>query len=205
MLTIARAAIAREFGIDKTINDKTINDKTINGKTIDGETIDESAVWLHEPGACFVTLMLHGELRGCIGSLAARRALLDDVKTNARAAAFADSRFAPLSRTELNDMEIEVSLLSPMQALTFSSEADVLAQLQPGVDGVVFECGFHSSTFLPQVWEQLPTPREFLAHLKVKSGLPANFWSDAVKIYCYSVRKWKERDFQSQTDQAISN
>jgi AmmeMemoRadiSam system protein A len=185
LLAIARAAIAREFGIETIV--------------------DQSAAWLREPGACFVTLMQHGELRGCIGSLETRRAVLDDVKANAHAAAFADPRFAPLQREELRDLDIEVSLLSPLQPLIFSSEADALAQLQPNIDGVVFEYGFHRGTFLPQVWEQLPTPCEFLKHLKVKSGVPVNFWSDAIKLYRYSVRKWKERDFQSQTDQAISN
>jgi AmmeMemoRadiSam system protein A len=155
---------------------------------------DESAPWLREPGACFVTLTQQGELRGCIGSLEARRSLLADVKANAVAAALQDTRFTPLRAAELARTNIEVSLLSPMQPLSFTSEADALAQLRPGVDGVVFEYAHHRSTFLPQVWEQLPSPREFMAHLKHKAGLPASFWADDVRLSRYTVSKWKETD-----------
>ena len=147
---------------------------------------------LQAPGACFVTLTQRGELRGCIGSLEPRRSLLDDVKANAVAAALHDMRFAPLQLAELADTDIEVSVLSPMQPLHFGSEADALAQLRPGVDGVVFQHGAHRSTFLPQVWEQLPTPGLFMAHLKRKAGLPADFWSDGVRLQRYSVQKWHE-------------
>lgn len=147
---------------------------------------------LQAPGACFVTLTQRGELRGCIGSLEARRSLLEDVKANAVAAALHDMRFAPLRLAELADTDIEVSVLSPMQPLHFDSEADALAQLRPGVDGVVFTHGAHRSTFLPQVWEQLPTAEEFMAHLKRKAGLPADFWSDGVRLQRYSVQKWHE-------------
>ena len=87
---------------------------------------------------------------------------------------------------------IEVSLLSPLEPMTFTSEANAMAQLRPGVDGVVFECGRYRSTFLPQVWEQLPTPREFMARLKYKAGLSADFWSDEVRLQRYSVQKWQE-------------
>ncbi|MDR3367889.1 AmmeMemoRadiSam system protein A [Rhodoferax sp.] len=147
---------------------------------------------LQVPGACFVTLTQRGELRGCIGSLEARRPLLKDVKANAVAAALQDTRFAPLRLTELADTDIEVSVLSPMQPLHFDSEAAALAQLRPGVDGVVFTHGTHRSTFLPQVWEQLPTPDAFMAQLKRKAGLPADFWSDGVRLQRYTVQKWHE-------------
>ena len=143
-------------------------------------------------GACFVTLTQKGRLRGCMGSLDAQRPLLDDVKANAVAAATRDWRFAPLTPEELPLTRIEVSLLSPLEPLTFTSEADALAQLRPGVDGVVFECGRYRSTFLPQVWAQLPTRQEFMARLKYKSGLSADFWSDEVRLYRYSVQKWSE-------------
>ena len=156
----------------------------------------EDAVWLQELGACFVTLTQQGQLRGCIGTLEARRSLLTDVKANAVAAALSDPRFLPLTVTELEHTEIEVSLLSPMQAMHFGSEADALAQLQPGIDGVVFEFERYRSTFLPQVWEQLPTATEFIAHLKHKAGLPPNFWAKGVRLHRYGVRKWKERDFR---------
>ncbi len=172
LLPIARAAISCALNVPRTA--------------------DETAPWLVEHGACFVTLTQHGELRGCIGSLQAHRPLLDDVKSNAVSAALRDSRFMPLSAAELDITEIEISLLSPTQAMTFQNEADALAQLRPNVDGVIFQYGSYRSTFLPQVWEQLPQPREFMAHLKHKAGLPADFWSPEVKLSRYIVDKWKE-------------
>lgn len=154
----------------------------------------EIGPWLQEPGACFVTLTQQGELRGCIGTLEACRPLLADVKANARAAAFQDPRFSPLQAQELDDTEIEVSLLSSMQTMHFSSQADALAQLRPGIDGVLFEYGHFRSTFLPQVWEQLPTASAFMAHLKRKAGLPPDFWAAGVRMQRYTVSKWKETD-----------
>lgn len=151
--------------------------------------------WLQDKGACFVTLMQHEQLRGCIGTLQAHRSLLDDVKANARAAAFKDSRFSPLTSDELEATQVEVSLLSDIQTMDFTSEQEALAQLQPGVDGVVFEYGSYYSTFLPQVWQQLPDSKEFIAHLKHKAGLSADFWADQVKLSRYTVSKWKESDF----------
>ena len=147
--------------------------------------------WLQQPGATFVTLMHKGSLRGCIGSLEAHRSLFDDVRANAVAAAFRDPRFPPLTAKELSETQVEVSLLSEAQPLTFSGEADVLAQLRSGIDGVVLEYGPHRGTFLPQVWEQLPQPRDFLAHLKVKAGLSADFWADDIRLSRYTVEKWK--------------
>jgi AmmeMemoRadiSam system protein A len=160
--------------------------------------VADDAPWLQEQGACFVTLTQKGELRGCIGTLEAHRTLLVDVKHNARAAAFQDPRFSPLTKDELNETDIEVSLLSPMQTLDFANEQEALAQLQPGIDGVVFEFGQYRSTFLPQVWEQLPDTKDFMAHLKHKAGLSPDFWADAVKLKHYSVSKWKERDLETQ-------
>ena len=152
----------------------------------------EDAPWLQQPGACFVTLTQRGQLRGCIGSLEARRSLLVDIKANAVAAALHDPRFSPLTLAELAGTEVEVSLLSPMQPVFFSDEADALSQLRPGVDGVVFGFESHRSTFLPQVWEQLPVATEFMAHLKRKAGLPPNFWDPCVRLHRYTVDKWKE-------------
>ena len=175
LLPIARAAIAGVFGqVHETAED---------------------AVWLQEQAACFVTLTQQGQLRGCIGTIEAHRSLLEDIKHNAKAAAFKDSRFSPLASDEFNNTEIEVSLLSPMSALNFSSEQEAQAQLQPGVDGLVFEFGHYRSTFLPQVWEQLPDVDMFMAHLKNKAGLTPDFWSDQVKLFRYTVSKWKEHDF----------
>lgn len=148
--------------------------------------------WLRVPGASFVTLTQHGDLRGCIGSLAAHRPLHQDVEANAIAAAFHDPRFAPLQRHELDITRVEVSLLSAAHPMQFSTEDDALRQLQPGEDGVILEVGHYRSTFLPQVWEQLPTPESFLAQLKRKAGLPADFWSADVRLSRYRVTKWKE-------------
>ncbi len=153
----------------------------------------EHTSWLQEIRACFVTLTQAGNLRGCIGTLHAHRRLLDDVKLNAVAAALHDPRFAPLSRAELAYTRIEISLLSPMQAMNFGSEADALTQLRPGVDGVVFEFGRYRSTFLPQVWDQLPAPEAFMAQLKQKAGLPPDFWSPDVQLQRYAVSKWQEK------------
>ncbi len=152
----------------------------------------EDAPWLAEPGACFVTLTQRGQLRGCIGSLEARRSLLADLKSNAVAAALQDPRFAPLTLPELDATAVEVSLLSPLQDMCFQSEADALAKLRPGVDGVVFSAGRYRSTFLPQVWEQLPNAEEFMAQLKRKAGLSADFWDTSVRLQRYSVAKWQE-------------
>lgn len=154
----------------------------------------EDAQWLAEPGACFVTLTQDGDLRGCIGSLEAYRPLLQDIKANACAAALRDPRFEPLTLAELGETGIEVSLLSRIRPLSFSDEQEALSQLQPGIHGVVFECGGYRSTFLPQVWEQLPECGLFIAQLKRKAGLPADFWDDEVKLSCYTVHKWKESD-----------
>ena len=147
---------------------------------------------LHEPGATFVTLTQQGDLRGCIGSLEAHRALLDDVRENARAAAFRDPRFAPLAFEEFEFTSVEVSLLTPAAPMAFRDEADFMAQLRPGVDGIVFQFGRHRSTFLPQVWESLPEPAQFMQQLKRKAGLPPNFWHETVSISRYEVTKWKE-------------
>jgi len=148
--------------------------------------------WLFQPGATFVTLTENGELRGCIGSLQAHRALAEDVRHNALSAAFGDPRFPPLAHDEFAQTRVEVSLLTPPQPLTFADEANALAQLRPGTDGVVFEYGHHRSTFLPQVWAHFPQPREFLAMLKRKAGLPDDFWAEGVKLSRYTVTQYSE-------------
>jgi AmmeMemoRadiSam system protein A len=172
LLALARASIAQALGLPRVAPD--------------------TAVWLQEPGACFVTLTQKGRLRGCIGSLQAHRALGQDVGANAVAAALHDPRFPPLTPEELVRTQVEVSVLSAMQPLTFRTQAQALAQLRPQVDGVVLEYAGQRGTFLPQVWEQLPTPQEFMAQLKRKAGLPADFWAEDVKLHRYTVEKWTE-------------
>ena len=148
--------------------------------------------WLAEPGATFVTLTIKGELRGCIGTLEPHCSLGEDVAENAVAAAFRDPRFDPLRPVDLKDVRVEVSLLSPAEPIVAGDEPAALAALRPHVDGVVLEYKQYRGLFLPQVWEQLPEPTKFLAHLKRKAGLPMNFWSPAVRLLRFTVSKWKE-------------
>ncbi|MEW5786875.1 MAG: AmmeMemoRadiSam system protein A [Pseudomonadota bacterium] len=149
--------------------------------------------WLMTRCATFVTLTKGGVLRGCIGTLEAHRPLLEDLEANARAAAFNDPRFPPLSAAELPAVRVEVSLLTPARPLDFRDEADLLARLRPGVDGVILEQGWHRATFLPQVWEQLPEPGEFLAHLKHKAGLSPDTPATGMRIAVYAVEKFREQ------------
>lgn len=172
LLSIARATIASQLG--------------------KSHAADESAAWLKQQGASFITLNLDKKLRGCIGSLQAHRALLDDVKANAAAAAFKDPRFKPLTAAEYDNIEVEISLLSPLSKLSFTDEASALAQLKPHVHGVIFHYGHHRSTYLPQVWENFSDPYMFLATLKQKAGLPPNFWDASVTIQTYTVTKLRE-------------
>ena len=147
---------------------------------------------LEAHGATFVTLTQRGELRGCIGTLEAHRSLREDVAENALAAAFRDPRFVPLAAAELDFTRIEVSLLAPATPLPVDSERELLARLQPGVDGVVLAWRGRRATFLPQVWEQLPDPRDFVGALKRKAGLSAAFWDEHVRVSRYTVAKFRE-------------
>jgi len=174
LLHLARAAIATELGF--------ISDDL------------PRIAWLEEPGATFVTLTLHGQLHGCIGSLEANRTLIDDVRHNAVAAAFQDPRFAPLTKKEFADVIIEVALLSKPETIHFSSEQDALMQLNPGLDGVTLEYGYHRATFLPHAWADFPHAQIFLAHLKSQAGLPEDFWSVDIKLSRFTVRKWRETE-----------
>lgn len=148
--------------------------------------------WLRDPGATFITLRARGDLRGCVGTIRPWRSLLEDVRGNSRAAAFFDTRFPPVQAWEYREISLEVSLLSPCEPLEPGCEEEALAQLRPGIDGIVFELGERRSTFLPQVWEQLPDPWDFLANLKRKAGLPPAFWDPEVKLWRYTVTKWCE-------------
>jgi len=174
LLTRARNAIAGEFG--------------------EVPQAEPAHAALAQPGATFVTLTQHGQLRGCIGSLEAWRPLDADVRANAKAAAFRDPRFKPLSREELGHTRVEVSLLTPATPMNFSDEADAIRQMRPGTDGMIFECHGRRGTFLPQVWESLPEPSQYFSHLKQKAGFTADFWAPDVKLYRYEVQKWKEAE-----------
>jgi AmmeMemoRadiSam system protein A len=148
--------------------------------------------WLKAAHATFVTLTRNGSLRGCIGSLEAQRPLAEDVRHNARAAALSDPRFPPLTREELAGTRVELSLLSTPKLLAFADHADLIAQLRPGEDGLILECGEARGTFLPQVWEGLPDPEQFVAELKRKAGLAPEVSTSKCRIRRYRVLKWKE-------------
>lgn len=171
LLAVARGAIAARFGRSSP-------------------RVEHAA--LAQPGASFVTLRQDDRLRGCIGSLEARRALGIDVAENACSAAFRDPRFAPLAPREFRTTVVEVSLLAPAEALECRDEEHLLAQLRPGIDGLVLSYGHRRGTFLPQVWDVLPDPRRFVRELKQKAGLAADFWHSALRVERYTVTKWSE-------------
>jgi AmmeMemoRadiSam system protein B/AmmeMemoRadiSam system protein A len=173
LLGLARASIAHRLGLGPA------------------PQADRSAApWLARPGASFITLSLQGRLRGCIGSLAAARSLDEDVIANAALAAFRDPRFAPLTAAEWPQVQVEVSVLSAPKPLEFADEAELLSRLVPGEDGLILEKDGRRGTFLPQVWETLPEPRQFLAQLRLKAGLPADTRLAGCKLWRYRVRKW---------------
>jgi len=142
---------------------------------------------LLERRASFVTLSIGGELRGCCGTLEASRPLATDVWHNARASAFGDPRFAPLEAREWARVDLEVSVLSPLERILVRSEAELLVRLVPGEDGIVLVWRGSRATFLPKVWEQLRQPVEFLRHLKHKAGWSTDFWSEDVEVWRYST------------------
>lgn len=148
---------------------------------------------LRSLGAAFVTLTRDGSLRGCIGSLQAHRALAADIAANAVRAGFEDPRFGALTRPELDGADVEVSILSAAAPVHFNDEADLLAQLRPGVDGLILQDGARRGTFLPKVWDQLAEPSDFLGQLKRKCGLPPDHWSAEVKVWRYVAESFKGR------------
>lgn len=171
LLAHARAAIASHLGLAAV------------------EAPDHPA--LHEPGASFVTLTRNGQLRGCIGQLEPTRALGQDVEQNAIAAAFRDPRFAPVSASEWPEIAVEVSLLGPVSYTPCPTEEDCLRQITPFEDGVILSSSVRRATFLPQVWEQLPDPAQFIAHLLMKAGLPVGVWPADMRLGRYRVTKYR--------------
>ena len=145
---------------------------------------------LQEQRATFVTLHRAGTLRGCIGHLEAVMPLVRDVADNAFAAAFRDPRFPALEAQELSEVHIDISILSLPQPIVFTSEQDLIRQLQPGSDGLILEDKQARGTFLPSVWDTLPNPRDFLLHLKQKAGLPPEYWSDTLTIARYHTESF---------------
>ena len=148
--------------------------------------------WLDAPAATFVTITQDGGLRGCIGSIEPIRTLRDDIVHNACGAAFHDSRFSPLRSQDVPRVRIEVSLLSATSPLPATSREVLIEHLRPHVDGLILNWFGHRATFLPQVWEQLPEPGEFIEHLLHKAGLPISFWSPDVCARRFGVTAWSE-------------
>jgi len=145
---------------------------------------------LQQTAASFVTLNKNNQLRGCIGTLEARQPLVNDIAKNAFSAAFRDPRFSPLTRDEFDLLDIHISVLSRPQPMDVHSEADLLARITPGKDGLIFESGNHRGTFLPSVWTQLPTAVDFVKHLKIKAGLPAEGWPQNMQVSRYHTEEF---------------
>ncbi len=147
---------------------------------------------LQQTLACFVTLEKNNQLRGCIGTLTARSPLVQEVVDSAFSAAFLDHRFTKVIPAELPLLKIHISVLTTPKPMQFTSEQDLLNQLRPNIDGLILKVGNNTGTFLPSVWEQLPTPQQFLQHLKNKAGLPMDYWSNKVEMYRYETEMFGE-------------
>jgi MEMO1 family protein len=147
--------------------------------------------WLDEPRACFVSLHRDGELRGCIGALEPRGTLYQELLSCARAAATRDPRFDPVTLEELPDLDVEVSVLAPVEPLAAASEEDALRRMRPGVDGLVLQAGGRAATFIPAMWEQLPDPGDFLRHLRRKAGLPDG-WAPGTRLLRFTAERYLE-------------
>lgn len=148
--------------------------------------------WLHEPGSCFVTLTQQGKLRGCIGRVQPRRSLLDDIRANAVAVAFAERRFPQLLPDELPITRIAVSVLSPLTSFDAPTEAEAVRLLRPGIDGVLLTHGWQRGVYLPQVWQTLPEPAQFLSSLKAKAGLDPDLWDGQVTFSRFTATTYAE-------------
>jgi AmmeMemoRadiSam system protein A len=157
--------------------------------------MDEYSPKLRENGACFITIKKNGVLRGCVGSIEAVQPLIQDVRERAVAAAFQDYRFPPLTLPEFDEIRIEISRLTPPRKLNYQDPEDLINKLRPRIDGVILRYQTHRGTFLPQVWEQLPSPELFLKRLCLKMGLDQSVWRSAkLQVETYQVEKFQEED-----------
>ncbi len=157
---------------------------------IDLSTLPEP---LQVNGASFVTLTIEGQLRGCIGALEAYQPLAKDVQEHAVAAALQDYRFPNVRPTELSFINIEVSVLTPRSPLEYTDPQDLVKKLRPGIDGVVLQNGYSKATFLPQVWDQIPNPEQFLSQLCLKMGASSDLWRKKhIQVFTYQVQEFHE-------------
>lgn len=177
-----------------TLARDSINHYLKTGKTLNVEKGNLPLAFM-ENRACFVTLTIDKQLRGCIGHLLPIQPLYLDVIENAVSAAFKDPRFEPLSHEEFDSIKIEISVLSVPQKLEYKGADDLIKKLNPGKDGVIIQKGFYSSTFLPQVWEQIKNPEDFLSHLCAKAGLNPYEWKKGdLRVETYTVECFEEGD-----------
>jgi len=172
-----------------TVAKQAISDRLNQTSTLNRAVFLELYPECNIPKATFVTLTLNHQLRGCIGSLVAHRSLLDDLIGNAQAAAFDDPRFYPLSPEEFLHVNIEVSLLSEPERVLYETMDELKSKITLGGDGIILQQGVHKATFLPQVWEQLPTFELFFSHLCQKAGLAENCLQNHPDIWRYKVEK----------------
>jgi len=180
LLWLARETIARQLGLEAHEPEPEIAARLQD-------------VELQHKRGTFVTLKAHGELRGCIGCLVATDAMVEEVKRNALHAAFSDSRFKPVEKEELGAIEMEISILTAPTPLAYASPEELLRFLRVGIDGVIILQGGRSATFLPQVWQQLPDPQDFLSHLCQKACLPGDAWrSGSLEVFTYRVQYFEE-------------
>ena len=178
LLRLVRETIGQRLGLVEAVDRSGLQDEVLN-----------------QDLATFVTLKIDGRLRGCIGNLEATGPLLDSLDQNARHSAFNDHRFSPLSAEEFESIAIDISILSSPVRLQYEDGSDLLTRLRPGIDGVILKKGKARATFLPQVWKQLPGPRQFLEHLCRKAGLAPQAWQDEdCEIYLYQVQSFEEGD-----------
>ena len=171
---------------------KTIQASIAGEKEASKEEVDLPTVF-NEPRGTFVTLTIRGSLRGCIGHIIPQESLIEGIRVNAVNAAFRDPRFRPLSKDEWKNVKIEISILTEPKPLAYADGNDLLAKLRPGIDGVIIKKGFHQSTFLPQVWDQLPDKKAFLNHLCLKAGLNEDAWKKGdLDVSTYQVQPFEE-------------
>ncbi len=167
-----------------------LDEAAANGGAVKPGSPTTTSYALSARRASFVTLKKDGKLRGCVGSVRPVRSLIEDVAANAVRAGFGDSRFPALTRDELERLDVEISILSHPRQMRFSDDGDLVRQLRPGVDGLILQDGEQRGLFLPAVWESLPSPVDFVAHLIQKAGLPRYHWSDSLRVFRFSAEKF---------------
>lgn len=165
----------------------------VSGNSLEPLNLETYPLNLRQLGVAFVTLTIDGQLRGCVGALDATRPLIEDVREHALAAALKDYRFSPVKPVELQDISIEISRLTTPVPLDYDNPDDLIAKLRPGIDGVVLKDGLRRATFLPQVWEKLPSTVTFLEHLCQKMGVSPDLWRhQKLNVLIYQVEEFHE-------------